>query len=194
MDLAAILDYPVWGVLTSFLMVVATVYLAVYSRQLANAAKFQTAYFKRQETRELRVTYASLATDEDGRRGFRGITLANVGVPDITVIGASITTGIPVGDSNGISRQIGLSCKKDYQGKRISDFEPPHRLRSGDRINILYDLDELIPSLEPGQRVRHEWQDSHGNSYFSNWIDYHNAPGEVTHYDSPGKGFREPTM
>lgn len=131
---------------------------------------------------------------EDGRNHFGGITLTNVGVPEVTIRDAHIMLGIPVTDTQTDGIQIGLLWTTEDRGKTISNFKPPHRLKSGDRITVLYDLDELATYLAPGQRIRHECQDSFGNTYRSGWIDYYTAPNSISVYDSPGEKFREPTM
>ena len=193
MDLALILSHPIWTVATGLLMVVATGLLVVVTWQLAKAAKEQTAFLERQEKREVRIGYSSIA-GEDGKNRFAGFTLTNVGIPVVTIMGARISQGIPAASHNTAAIHAALGWTQEYQGKQISNFEPPHRLLSGDRIEVLYDLEKLAIRLDPGQRVRHECWDSFGNTYVSGWIDYYEGPSSISHHTSPGEGFREPTL
>lgn len=105
------------------------------------------------------------------------------------LFGAQISVGIPETDSpTTTARYIGLRWSDE------SDFQPQHRILSGERITVYYDLVDLVAQLEPGQRVRHECQDWMGNTYVGGWVDYHDETRtSITHHGSPGEGYREPT-
>ncbi len=193
MGLVSNLSQPVWTTVTGILMVIATGLLAVATWQLEKSAEAQTALLERQQKHQVRITYASI-TGEDGNNRFGGFTLTNAGVPDVTVMSAHISEGIPAAEPNKGAIYSALDWTTEHQGRQISDFKPPHRLMSGERIRVLYDLDALATRLDPGQRIRHECQDTFGNTYVSNWIDYYEAPNSISHYTSPGEGFREPAI
>lgn len=192
MDLALILGHPAWTVVTGFLMVVATGLLVAATWQLAKAAKGQTAFFERQEKREVKMSHA-ISTGGDWDKRFGGFTLTNVGVPAVTVMGACISKGIPVAEPNTVSIHIALGWTTEYRERQISSFDPPHRLLTGDRIEVLYDLDALATNLDPGQRIRYECWDTFGNTYVSDWFDYYEGSNSISCHTSPGEGFREPT-
>ena len=190
---------PAWTVGIGILMVIATAFLviatfrlATSTRQLAKYAKDQSDLLERQVISQLQIGHASFG--RNGKKYFEGIMITNTGMPDVTVTQVSISLGIPVSDTKLAGIRSGLPWTKEHEGEEISSFDPPHRLRSGDRINILYDLDALVGLLEPGQRVRFECQDSFGNTYVSTWVDYHEAPNKISFHNSPSEGFREPTM
>ena len=174
-------------------MFVATVLLVAATWQLAKAAKVQTALLERQQKHQVKIGHTSI-TGEDGNNRFGGFTLTNVGIPEVTIRVAYISKGIPAtAPETTTAIHSGLGWTTEYQGRQISNFKPSHRLMSGDRIEILYDLEALALRLDPGQRIRHECQDTLGNTYVSNWIDYYEAPNSISYYTSPGEGFREPT-
>ena len=189
MDWESILAHPGWAVGTGFLMVVATGLLFFATLQLAKAAKRQITFFDRQEKLELKLGYCSHDANE---RHFRGFTLTNVGVPAVTVTGVAVSLGIPVSDRRSQAIHLGLGWVNEYQGRQISNFKPPHRLLTGDRIEVLYDLHELIRSMAPGQHFRHECWDSFGNTYVTGWVDCSESPRRTSVHASPGEGYREP--
>ena len=174
-------------------MVIATGLLAVATWQLEKTADAQTALLERQQKHQVKIGHTN-SVGEDGNNRFGGFTLTNVGVPDVTIRTAYISMGIPATapeTTTAIHSHAGW--RKEYQGRQISNLETPHRLRSGERIEVLYDLEALALRLDPGQRIRHECQDTLGNTYVSNWIDYYETPNSISYYTSPGEGFREPT-
>lgn len=192
MDLASILSHPAWTAVTGLLMVVATGLLVVATRKLAETARVQTALLERQQKHQVEIGYANIA-GEDGNNRFGGVTLTNVGVPDVTIKAAYISKGIPAAAPKTTTEIHSYpDWTTEYQGRQISNFKPPHRLMSGDRIEVLYNLESLAIGLDPGQRVRHEFQDTFGNTYASNWIDYYEDPKSISHHMSPGDGLREP--
>lgn len=200
MDLTSILSHPAWTGGAGALMVIVTGLLVVVTWQLTKTTKNQTAFleqqtalFERQQKHEVKMGSASI-TGGDGKGNFGGFFLTNVGIPAVTIVGAQIASGIPVTDTQTAGRYLGLGWTKKSNGEMISDFQPPHRLQSGDRITVLYNLDKLATYLDSGQRVRHECQDSLGNTYVSDWIDYFSAPNSINHHDTPGEGFREPRV
>ena len=194
-----ILGHPAWDVVIGVGMVVATVVLAVATillmfstRKLAKAANSQTTFLERKERPALQMTHTTVL-GEDGSLQFGGFMLTNIGVPAVTVIGANIFPGIPVEDTKSKGRWIGLSWTTEHEGT-FPNFEPPHRLLSGDRVQVLYGLKELRDHLRPGQRIQYRCQDTFGNTYVSRWIDCFKGPHSISAHESPGKGFREPTM
>lgn len=197
MDFASILNHPAWDVGTGILMVVATALLVVVTRQLAKAAKSQTAFFERQEEHKVRMGYADTSitniTSDEINHCFVGFTLTNVGVPAVTITEASISQAIPATDTQSAAIHLILDWTKEHNGRQVSNFDPPHRLLTGDSIKVLYNLEMLTSSLSPSQRVRYECQDSFGNTYVSGWMDYSEAPHTTSHYSSPSEGFRAPT-
>lgn len=199
MDLQLVLSHPAWGAATGALMVGATALLVIVTRQLVVATRQlvrtserQAAFYERQEEVKLRMTYAGVTPDDKAH--FDGFTLANVGGKSVTIAGACISEGIPATDTNTASSQMILGWVKEYNGRPVSKFEPPHRLVDGDSIGVLYDVAALKSRLDPGQRIRHECWDVSGNHYVTKWIDYHKGPKTISYHDSPGEGFREPTM
>ena len=154
MDFASILNHPAWDVGTGILMVVATALLVVVTRQLAKAAKSQTAFFERQEEHKIRMGYAEMGGDGMNHR-FVGFILTNVGVPAVTITEASISEAIPATDTQSAAIHMGLDWTKEHNGRQVSNFDPPHRLLTGDSIKVLYNLEMLTSSLSPSQRIRY---------------------------------------
>lgn len=199
-NLTEILSHPAWTGATGALMVVVTVLLVVVTWQLTKTAKNQTAFIERQvvalereQKHEIKMGLTGKSS-ADGKRHFEGFTLTNVGIPTVTIIGAHISPGIPVTDTQTVGVHLGLGWTKEIYGKTISDFQPPHRLQAGDRIEVLYDLDKLAAHIDPGQRIRYECQDSLGNAYVLGWIDYSGAPESMSIHDTPSEGFRAPAI
>ena len=182
-------DNPVWDIATGVSMVVATILLVVATRQLANSAKRQTDFLERQERRELRLGYY---TDHNGHH-YGGFELTNVGIPSVTITWTGVALGIPETD-NAYARYIASDWVTERQGKEVSNFQPPHRLLTGDSIKVLYDLDKMGHGILEGRRIRYECRDSFGNTYVSAWVEYSKSPRRMIAHNSPGKEFREPEI
>lgn len=131
---------------------------------------------------------------DDGDPRFGGVTLTNVGVPDIVIRGAIIAEAIPIAEPDLKGRYIGIGRVKEYYGRQLSTLEPNHRLRTGDRIEVIYNLDDLATQLKSGQRIRHELWDSFGNRYVSGWVDYYATPNGNSVHEFPNEGFRAPEI
>ena len=187
MHITSILSHPAWNGGSALLMVVATALLVRATYQLAKTAQLQLKFSQQQASHSLKMAYID-RLDENGMLRWAGFTLTNTGVPAVTVMNARISLGIPVADSKTSAIHSALPWTSD------STFKPPHRLLSGERITVMYDLKLLKERLDPGQRVRHESWDSLGNRYVSGWLDYYAGPNSLAHHDSPGEGFREPTL
>ncbi len=140
MDYRLSFEHPAWPVLTGLLMVVATFLLAVATWQLVKAAKAQTHFLEKQIKPEVKLGFATSFPGLDRRPRFAGFTLTNIGVPDVTLIGAWIALPIPAVSTETGPNYLGLQWRQRDRGRQISNFNPPHRLKSGDGIYVRYDL------------------------------------------------------
>ena len=186
-----IFEHPAWSAITGMLLVVVNILLVIVTWHLMKAAKGQTAFLERQEKRQVRISYTSIGGSGAATR-FEGIGITNIGIPTITITDVHIAKGIPVSEPYG-SISISLDKVDEHNGKQLSNFQPPHRLQTGDRIAVLYNLEDLVSHLAPGERIRYECMDSFGDTYVSAWVDYHKATRTISVHDYPGEGLRSPT-
>ena len=144
-------------------LVVATIMLAIVTRQLSKSAKRQTdilqenlrmAVDRDHPKLLLRPTVHILGhTTEEGHTNkyFDGFTITNAGAVDVTITGVGASFAVPVGDPDASSRSSLQLAPREWKGNRIGGDDIPVKLEPGDIATYLFDGDDLERTNRPFQ-------------------------------------------
>ena len=176
-------------VIATFVLVGATIMLAIVTSKLSKSAKQQTRFIKRQTEilsvseersqdrdmpklllRQTGHTIGYSTSDGSMIKHFEGFTVTNAGAVDVTVAAVGATFAIPSNDPSTASlRSINLA-PKEWHGFALRGDDLPVKLRTGDFATYMFDCDELE---EIGLPFQWRCEDSLGST--------HNIDGWYTH-------------
>lgn len=136
---------------------------------------------------------ASFSTGPYRPQNFFGFSITNASQVEVTITYIELELGLFENHRGEYIPYLNVPPTKEYNGKVVSDFEPPHRLKYGEAIKILYDEDVLAKKQESminGQRsprFRFRCSDSLGNYYnHHSWMEF-GSDGQRS-YPDPGDG------
>ena len=178
-------------------MVVSVAVQAYFGREVFKLSQRQIEEERKRRIPSIRFVHLTHSfSTSHGLVEFEGFSITNGGYENVVIVSARLELGGSKNeDGSYAEQQIPYGLARKMGEEKLSDFNPPHRIARGESIRILYNVEDLVRTLNSDgeeRKVRATCSDSLGNHYYdSAWLSFRKIGDVLERHisDNPGDGY-----